>query len=55
MTTHHIRVVRRSDSLVVKVVPVDRREKGVVLYFQLSIKRKKTALLSKNSHIQYNM
>lgn len=32
-TTHHIRVVRGSDSLVVKVVPVDWREKGVVLYF----------------------
>ncbi len=32
-TTHHIRVVRGSDSLVIKVVPVDWREKGVVLYF----------------------
>lgn len=32
-TTHHIWVVRRSDSLVVKVIPVDWREKDVVLYF----------------------
>lgn len=31
--THHIGVVRWSDSLVVKVVPVDGRKKDVVLYF----------------------
>lgn len=30
---HHVWVVRRSDSFVVKVVPVDWREKDVVLYF----------------------
>lgn len=30
---HHVWVVRRSDSFVVKVVPVDWSEKDVVLYF----------------------
>lgn len=34
-TTHHVWVVGRSDSLVVKIVPVDRRKESVVLYFQL--------------------
>lgn len=32
-TTHHVGVVRRSDSFVVEVIPVDWSEKGVVLYF----------------------
>lgn len=31
--THHIWVVRRSDSLVVKIIPVDGRKKVVILYF----------------------
>lgn len=31
--THHVGVERRSDPFVVEVIPVDRREEGVVLYF----------------------